>query len=318
MSRLRELTRGGAVALWLLWAVTLALAVVEIQRPRAQIPPGHGLASGDASGASVLRPRESIAFPISGSLPGTLGFATDSDLHGGSALWLFTRDKRRLYVQRWRLRGERFEAEARHRIGGSPGRGLVADVARWQGEDAAFLVRPAGARFAVEVWSMDAASRRLASGVTPPVPRNAAQDRSLAIATWDGADPDLIIVDRSRRSPAMTIQVISGESSFRRESLSVTNALATFPSREWNLDAGSVNTPKADIALFSRGQATGSRRTEVHVIIGPVFQSFGERSGLGLTSAAAAGRQFLIAHVNGLPVAYAVDPRGRRIDVLTL
>jgi hypothetical protein len=140
----------------------------------------------------------------------------------------------------------------------------------------------------------------------------------MAIATWEGRYPDLVVVDRSKRSSVMKIRVFSGESSFRTEVLTATNALGTFPANRWALDVGSVNTATADLAIFSRGQLTGSRRTEIHLILGPTFRAFGEQFGLGMGYAAAAGRRFLIAHLRGQPLAYAVDARRRRIDALGL
>jgi hypothetical protein len=294
-----------------LLAVTLALAAVESGRPRAQLAPG---------GTGRVPGRVSLGFPPASPAPGALTLATDSESYRGAraVLWAFTREGRRLTVERWRSQGARFAADQRHVVDGSAVPGEIDDVARWKGRTAVFLIRRAGDRLAVNVRNAFGRPLVMASGVTSPVPRAPGEDRDVAIATWDGSLPDLLVVDRSRRSPLITIRIFSGESSFRTEVLTTRTAIGAFPARAWKLDVGPVNSAKADLALFSRGRPTGSGRTEVHVIQGPIFQAFGEQKGLAMPARDARGRQFRIVHATGLPVALAIDVRTRRIDALFL
>lgn len=151
------------------------------------------------------------------------------------------------------------------------------DVGRWNQAVSStdlFTFSPRQGRgVEVRVHTLERASRVTFQGNIPIPPPARGVDRDYSIVTWEGSQPDAVIVDRGLARQRVRVSIFSGESGFRRE---LANAVLPFTgakASDWSVDVGRLNQPRPDLLFFTRDP--NRSRAEVHVAAGEDdFQRF--------------------------------------------
>jgi hypothetical protein len=218
------------------------------------------------------------------------------------------------------LVGGRVVAVRRLALAGAGERALV----RWHdGQAAVALLRRSARDVAVSVASLDDGGRL--AELHARVPR---QDRgavAVGLAPWSGRTSDLFVLgwtplgppsvaDRATGTrPSAQLQVLDGDTAFRRVELSVSLPLRAGDASEWDVQVARVSESRPDLVLVRR---SGSAHPEVHVLSGESgFQQFVLHTQLDLPRAVARRAAFVPALEGGRPVLWAIDAGAGRASV---
>jgi hypothetical protein len=307
--------RGGPIAFTVAVVLVLGLTAAEFSRSRqAAGPPGAG---GEVVPAT--RPGRTVPFPPAAGFTTATRFATDGDLEGGAGLWSVERAGDGVRMSSWRLRGGGIVAGPAHVLPGVAD--ATVDVGRWSQAhpSVAMTARSVAGGVRVVVHGLEAGAPLVRQGVAtglPPAPR---EGRFLAFARWSGRRPDLFVIDAAAEQEHMLVRAYSGESGFRELVLFVMVPFGGFPLSRWAVDVGAVNGAAADLAIVSRNAATATGKAEIHVATATSgYQAWAQQAPLPLDARESAGRRFLLGHVEGRPVIYAIDLSARQLLIADL
>jgi hypothetical protein len=175
-----------------------------------------------------------------------------------------------------------------------------------------------GSRLHVELRDISNRGRSLTAGDTPPLQLLPGYHRDIGLASWSGATPDLIVVDRSNIAPVMRVRVFSASTAFRQPVLDVLVGKAAFPATAFSVLIGSVSSPGADLTLVSR-TPTATAHTEVHVLLGSdAFQEYIEPSPVNLRAAVPFTIPFLLTHDGVKPVIAVINRAAGVLEIVNI
>jgi len=199
-----------------------------------------------------------------------------------------------------------------------------AVLARWRGDAIAIArLTPSPRSVAISVASLDS-GRRLAAGAVPvPSPTGGVVDARLA--PWRGRPDDLFLLVWPRRAaprpgqratgqqPLPRLEVLRGETGFRRRELTVGLPLVSQDPADWEMLVARLSGPDPDLVLVRH---SAGRQPEVHVLTGESgFRQFVLHQRLDLPAAVARRAAFVAALDHGQPELRVVERGAGRSTV---
>ena len=207
--------------------------------------------------------------------------------------------------------------------------GGTAALARWHGSEVAIArVRVRGGTIAVTAASLDTGRLLVRARVPVTPPRGAHVDADLG--SWSGATSDLFVLVWPRPSdltaaeratgvaPAARLDVLDGDTGFRRRELSIRLPQAIADPADWSMHVARVDGAASDLVLVRR---RGTEHPEVHVLSGESgFQQFVLHAQLDLPGSVVRRARLVVANEGGRPVLRAIEPHAgsARVRVLPL
>lgn len=158
---------------------------------------------------------------------------------------------------------------ARVRISGPP---QAIDIDRWGRRQlpALFTMRQTNTEIRIEAYRLGPVPTSVFQGAAPL--KKTSSERKYLIGTYSGRIPDLFVIDGGH---PWVLRIFSGESGFRDLVAQVPLPERLTKLNAWWLDLRARPGAAPDLLLVSRGTATATGNTEVHVLAGADgFQGF--------------------------------------------
>jgi hypothetical protein len=179
-----------------------------------------------------------------------------------------------------------------------------------------FFLRPTNVGVRISRIATTRGDHRLTTNFAP-LPAARRRGSFLAIARWNGALPDLIVIRRSLRAPPRLF-VYSGETGFRRRIIDRSLRYSDVALRGSNVNLALARTSKnsIDLALMLRnGRLTGSGRPELHVLRSRVPFRHLLDTPLQLPKVLPERYRLVVGSFAGSLALYVIDPARRLVSV---
>ena len=192
-----------------------------------------------------------------------------------------------------------------------------------------FEQRPRGLAITVSpTWRSDGKAETFISPLSAPP---AGTTREFTIAAWGGEKPDLIVITRGDPQSRPVLQILSGESGFKRQTYAGRLPYRGLSPREWAMQIGPiVGLPTKDEQRIFRGIRTdlvmihhdpSEVHSMVHVLLGETgFEWDAIRRDLDNSGDLPSGTEFLIGSYQGATAVYEIQrtPGGPYLRVFGL
>jgi oligosaccharide repeat unit polymerase len=167
-------------------------------------------------------------------------------------------------------------------------------------------------------WDSDGPARSFLAPISAPPP---GATRELMVANWGGQRPDLFVITRGDPQSRPVLQILSGESGFRRQAYAARLPYRGVGTDEWSLEIAPIVglPPKSEQRNF-RGDRLDlvlihhdpdEEHSMVHVLLGESgFEWNAIRRSLDNSGAVPVGTQFLIGSREGATAIYEIQQRG--------
>jgi oligosaccharide repeat unit polymerase len=145
--------------------------------------------------------------------------------------------------------------------------------------------------------------------------------REFMIANWGGVKPDLFVITRGDPQSRPVLQILSGESGFRRQLYASRLPYRGLSSKAWSVEiAPIIGLPDKSENRIFKGERLdlilihhdpGEKHSMVHVLVGESgFEWDAIRRDLDDSGSVAPGTDFLVGSYQGATAIYEVDPHG--------
>jgi oligosaccharide repeat unit polymerase len=180
-----------------------------------------------------------------------------------------------------------------------------------------FEQRPRNLSIAVSpTWRSDGQPQEFTAPLSEPPPGTV---RELFVASWGGQRPDLFVITRGDPRSRPTLQILSGESGFRRQLYAARLPYRGLSPKTWSMQiAPIVGLPKKSEQRVFKGDRLdlvmihhdpGEKHSMVHVLLGESgFEWDAIRRDLDDSGQVPPGTEFLIGSHQGATAIYEIQP----------
>lgn len=254
-----------------------------------------------------------ITLPMSAqSISPAARLLTDGDAPtDNEPLYVVEARPRQLDVERFQRIGKRRLERQRLSLDVAPRRARTTyDISRWTIDRNSVLFSMSESDTAVDVRGVipNLPTNPVVTGRALVPSRQPGTVRSLAIARWSGARPDLFVIEHGSPMSRVDISVYSGESRFARRIVKFKAPLRGLDPKRWVVDVGRVTGSRPDLVLVTRNGSDS--HAEVHVLDGDSrYQSFLLQRPLPLPVGLPDSYRFVFGSSLGFASVYGIDLR---------